>query len=77
MKKLNIKSENCLMQVSCVGIDINKTGLEELIKDNLPKLKEYRDYPVKLDVSIEFLGDEKLIATPTGYKIPKEVEKDE
>ena len=77
MKKLNIKSENCSLEISGYGASINGIDLGKLVRNNLPKIKNYKDYPVKLDISIEFLGDERLEIAPTGYKIPKEVEKDE
>ncbi|OAA93037.1 hypothetical protein [Clostridium coskatii] len=74
MKKLNIKSENCLLEVNDYGASINSIDLGKLVRNNLPELKNYKDYPVKLNLSIEFLGDEKLEVTPTGYEIPKEAE---
>lgn len=77
MKKLNIKSENCLLEVNDYGASINNEDLGKLVKNNLPKLKNYKDYPVKLNLSIEFLGDEGLEITPTGYEVPKEVKEDE
>ena len=54
MKKLNIKSESCLLRVSDFDTKINDTGLEELVRNNLPELRNYEDYPVKLSLSIEF-----------------------
>lgn len=77
MKKLNIESGNCLLKVDSYGVKINDTDLEKLVKNNLPELKEYRAYPVKLGLSIEFLGDEELEIIPTGYELPKEVEENE
>lgn len=73
MKKLNIKSESCLLEVNDYGASINNIDLGKLVRNNLPELKNYKDYPVKLDLSIEFLGDEELEITPTGYELPKEV----
>jgi len=69
MKKLNIKSGNCLLKVSNYDTKINDTGLEELVRNNLPELKNYKNYPIKLNLSIEFLGEEKLEIIPTGYEI--------
>lgn len=77
MKKLNIKSENCLLEVNDYGASINNEDLGKLVKNNLPKLKNYKDYPVRLNLSIEFLGDEKLEITPTGYELPEEDEQNE
>lgn len=77
MKKLNIKSENCILRKNSYGVGINDVGLEELIRKNLPELEDHKGYPVRMGLSIEFLGDEKLEITPTGYELPKEVEENE
>lgn len=72
MKKLDIKSDNCLLEVNDYSLKVNNKELEELVKNNLPKLKNYKEYPVRLNLSIEFLGDEELQITPTGYEQVKE-----
>jgi len=77
MKKLNIESGNCLLRINSLGVEINNTDLGKLIKSNLPELEAYREYPVKLGLSIEFLGDEEIVITPAGYELPKEVEENE
>ncbi|OAA90806.1 hypothetical protein [Clostridium coskatii] len=76
MKKLNIKSENCLLEVNDYGASINGIDLGKLVRNNLPKLKNYKDYPVKLNLSIELLGNEELEIDPTGYEIPYEMPKE-
>lgn len=68
MKKLNIKSEGCTLEVNTHSVIVNNSDLGELVKNNLPKLETYKGYPVRLNLSIEFLGDEEFEITPTGYK---------
>lgn len=80
MKKLSIKSENCSLEVNDYGASINNVDLGKLVKNNLPKLKNYKDYPAKLSLSIEFLGDGELEVNMEGYEVPnntEEVEEDE
>lgn len=80
MKKLNIKSENCLLEVNDYGASINNEDLGKLVKNNLPKLQNYKEYPAKLNLSIEFLGDGVLEVNTEGYEAlnnTQEVKEDE
>lgn len=77
MKKLNIESKCCLLEVNDYDVSINNEDLGKLVRNNLPKLKNYKEYPIRLSLYITFLGDEGLEITPTGYEIPKGVEENE
>ena len=74
MKKLNIKSENCLLSVNNYdGTTINGKALGKMVGDALPKdLRNYDDYPAKFSLTIEFLGEERLKVETEGYELPKE-----
>ncbi|MFU0784536.1 hypothetical protein [Clostridium sp.] len=72
MKKLNIKSGNCTLEKDGYGVGINGVSLEKLVNNNLPELKNYKSYPIKLDLSIEFLGDDNLKIETEGYELSEE-----
>lgn len=73
MKSLNVKSDNCILTKCSFGVEVNDKDIRELIKENLPKeLKDYEKYPVKLDLKLEFLGDEDLTVVTEGYKLKDE-----
>ena len=76
-KELVIKSNNCVLSKSQYGVKINDTDIEKLIIDNLPQeMKEYRDYPARVNISISILGDDPVKIQRTGYKVPKKEEID-
>lgn len=75
MKSLSIKSENCVLSKNSYSVDINGKTVSELVLNNLPAdLKDYKDYPVKIQISIEFLGQEGINVETDGYKLEEEVE---
>lgn len=71
MKSLNINSESCLLRKNSInGAYINGAPIDELIGENLPEgMKEYEDYPVKINIQIEFLGEKDLNISTTGYEV--------
>lgn len=80
MKSLKINSDNCLLSKnSASNIYINNKPIGELIGENLPEgIEEYRNYPTKINIQIEFLGEDKLNIATTGYEVQKEdVKEDE
>ncbi|MFL0251384.1 hypothetical protein ACJDT4_13250 [Clostridium neuense] len=73
MKTLEIKANNCFLYKTDYGVSINGEGIERLVKKNLPEeLKDYKDYPVKVNIQIEIMEDEKLTVSTGGYEIRKE-----
>lgn len=74
MKKLSIKSENCILSVNDYdGITIDEKALGRMVRDALPKdLKNYDNYPAKFHLTIEFLGNEGLNIEIEGYELPEE-----
>lgn len=76
MKKLNIESNSCILSVNDYeGTTINEKSLGKIVKNALPKgLEQYHKYPVKLNLSIEFLGDDKLKVETEGYEVKEENE---
>jgi hypothetical protein len=74
MKSLTIKSNNCLLsKKSFGGVIINDATISDLIEDNLPEgLEDYKNYPVKFNLQIEFLGEDDLSVTTEGYEVKKE-----
>lgn len=74
-KVLNMNANNCLLSIDCInGVKVNEKDLNEIIYNNLPKLKEYKNYPVKLNLQIEFLGDDEFKINTEGYEIKTEGE---
>lgn len=73
MKSLKINSDCCLLTVNGYGdVDISNQHIQELICEKLPQeLENYKDYSVKLNVSIEFL-DTGLDVQTDGYTIEKD-----
>ncbi len=74
MKSLTIKSNNCLLSKKTYGgVHINDTSIGDLIEKNLPEgLEDYKDYPVKLSLQIEFFREDDLSVTTEGYEVEKE-----
>lgn len=73
MKSLSIKSDDCVLSKNSYDVKINDTGINNLVKNNLPEgLEDYRDYPVKVEIHIEFLGGEELKIETQGYETKKE-----
>ncbi|MFT8313209.1 MAG: hypothetical protein ABF633_03020 [Clostridium sp.] len=73
MKKLSIVSENCLLEKNSYGVKFDGEEIDKLIQKNLPSdLQNYRDYPVKVEINIEFLGSEGLQINTNGYEVAEE-----
>jgi hypothetical protein len=79
MKSLTIKSNNCLLNKKTYGgVSINDMSIGNLIVENLPEgLQDYKDYPVKLSLQIEFFGEDDLSVTTEGYEVVKKEENNE
>lgn len=61
MKKLNIFSDGCEMVVAKNYIAINGTSLEQLVRKNLPEeLEDYKNYPISINLSINFIADDPI-----------------
>ena len=69
MKKLNIKSDNCLIDNKSYGTFVNGENLTDIIKNQLPKMDE--DCPAKISIEIEIF-DKKLECSTGGYEVEKE-----
>jgi hypothetical protein len=53
-------------------------SIGNLIVENLPEgLQDYKDYPVKLSLQIEFFGEDDLSVTTEGYEVVKKEENNE
>lgn len=74
MKSLEIKSDVCLLKSnSYMGVSVNNTPISDLVANNLPKeLEKNKEYPVKINFQIEFLGEDGLNVTTEGYEVKKE-----
>lgn len=78
MKSLLIKSENCLLSKNSYDINLNGKEIGELVKENLPaELEDYKNYPIKVTINIEFLGQEGINVVATGYEVKKEEDESE
>ncbi len=75
--KLSIKSDVCLLCKNYTGIKLNGTTIGDLIEKHLPQLETGKSYPVKVNIQIEFLGEEGLIFTAEGYEIKEEESEEE
>jgi len=68
-KELVINSDSCIINKTQYGVKINDKDIEELIAENLPKdMKEYKDYPAKINISISIVGGEPLEIQTLGYE---------
>lgn len=74
MKKLTIAADNCLVSKDFVGVNINGKNLTDIIISNLPTMKEYKDYPGRVSITIELM-DTDLNIEKEGY-ISKETAPD-
>jgi len=73
MKKLSIKCDNTTLTANGYGVGIAGKRIEELIKGALPKgIEPFKDYPVKVNLYIEFLGSDELKIKTEGYELPEE-----
>lgn len=79
MKSLLIKSENCELSKSSYGaISLDGERISDIILKNLPAdLEDYRNYPVRIQISIDFLGQEGINTETVGYELAKEVLEEE
>lgn len=77
MKALVIKSDNCLLSKNSYGVTINDKDISKLVLENLPEgLKDYKDYPVKVSLQIEFPVEDGLSIVTEGYEVNKEENKE-
>lgn len=75
MKSLKIKSDNCTLVKNMYGLEINGEDIRNMVKENLPAdLEDYKKYPAKISISIEILGEDKLIVETEGYKLSEDDE---
>lgn len=78
MKLLSIKSDNCLLSKNSYNIKLDSAEIGDLVKKSLPtELEDYKDYPVKVVISIEFLGQEGINVSTEGYEVKEETEESE
>lgn len=67
MKKLIIQAENCLVSKNgCGDVRINDKDINVIIRDNLPEMPEYKDFPARVSISIELM-DTDLNIEKEGY----------
>jgi len=68
VKKLKIFSSGCEMTTAKDYIAINGTSLEQLVRKNLPEgLEDYKNYPIKIDLSIDFIADDPIEIHTENY----------
>ena len=65
-KKLVIKSDNCVISKG-VYVTINDKEIEELIKNNLPVMKEYKEYRAEVLIRIKIHDVKPLEIEKVGY----------
>ena len=71
MKSLMIKSDGCLLEKNSYQLKIDDEEIQNLIKKELPPLEDFKKYPIKIALSIDFLGGKGLEVETTGYKTEK------
>ncbi|SKB01154.1 hypothetical protein SAMN05443428_1543 [Caloramator quimbayensis] len=73
MSKILKIEGNCDLMISRYGdLYINSKGIEKIITDNLPELKEYKNYPAEISITINIHNNEELNITTEGYKANKQ-----
>lgn len=78
MSKINITSESCIFMIDGIGdMSLNGESIGKIIKSKLLSLEEYKDYPARVNIEIEVLGQKGLNITTEGCKVEDKKESED